>query len=92
MPSKKQEAEGQKGWMMAQSVTGDAVGRRGMLILAIAGAVALAVWKLPEWHVGAWQSFLTPRELLELENSTRQTLTFRLAGSAMRVSPLLLRD
>lgn len=57
--------------------------RRGLLILAAAFLAFLVVWKLPEWPVLAWKAFLTPKDLIELENQTRQTLIQIIAGAAL---------
>jgi uncharacterized protein YjbI with pentapeptide repeats len=57
--------------------------RRGLLILGVTCVAFLVVWKVPEWPVLAWKAFLTPKDLIELENQTRQTLIQIIAGSAI---------
>lgn len=57
--------------------------RRTGILVGVACVVFLAVWKLPEWPVMAWKAFLTPKDLIELENQTRQTLIQVIAGAAI---------
>jgi hypothetical protein len=67
--------------------------RRTGLALLIAGAALLAVallWKLPQWQTAEWRAFLTPRELLDLQNQLRQTLAILLAAGAVLIALALL--
>jgi uncharacterized protein YjbI with pentapeptide repeats len=68
---------------MRESLKERAHVRRAIVILGLACVVFLAVWKLPEWPVLAWKAFLTPKDLIELENQTRQTLIQVIAGAAI---------
>ncbi|MFN8642630.1 MAG: pentapeptide repeat-containing protein, partial [Candidatus Binatia bacterium] len=67
--------------------------RRTGLALLTAGAAILAVvllWKLPQWQTAEWRAFLTPRELLDLQNQVRQTLAILLAAGAILTGLALL--
>jgi len=68
---------------MPNAVRNRAKFRRNLLLLGTACAAFLIVWKAPEWPVTAWKAFLTPRDLIELENQTRQTLIQIIAGAAI---------
>ncbi len=50
----------------------------------------VALWKLPQWQTAEWRAFLTPRELLDLQNQVRQTLAILLAAGAMLTGLALL--
>lgn len=68
---------------MHASVRRAAFIRRGILIIGAAGLTLGLLWKLPEWQVGGWKAFLTPKELIELENHARGTLTLVLLGATL---------
>ena len=68
---------------MRESLRGHARLRRTGILFGLIGVVFLAVWKVPEWPVVAWKAFLTPKDLIELENQTRQTLIQVIAGTAI---------
>lgn len=68
---------------MRESLKEQARLRRTGVMLGLICVVFLAVWKLPEWPVLAWKAFLTPKDLIELENQTRQTLIQVIAGAAI---------
>jgi len=57
--------------------------RRGVLTLGTAGVALVLLWKLPEWQVGGWKAFLTPKELVDLENQARETLALVLLGGTV---------
>jgi hypothetical protein len=68
---------------MRESLKEQARLRRTGVMFVLICVVFLAVWKLPEWPVLAWTAFLTPKDLIELENQTRQTLIQVIAGAAI---------
>lgn len=68
---------------MRESLREQARLRRTGIMLGVVCVVFLAVWKLPEFPVVAWKAFLTPKDLIELENQTRQTLIQVIAGAAI---------
>lgn len=67
--------------------------RRTGRVLLIAAAAILAIvllWQLPQWQTAEWRAFLTPRELLDLQNQVRQTLAILLAAGAILIGLALL--
>ena len=66
--------------------------RTGLALLITAAAVLTVVllWQLPQWQTAEWRAFLTPRELLDLQNQLRQTLALLLAAGAILTGLALL--
>src|SRR5512147_1626627 len=66
--------------------------RTGLALLITAAAVLTVVllWQLPQWQTAEWRAFLTPRELLDLQNQVRQTLAILLAAGAILTGLALL--
>jgi hypothetical protein len=56
-------------------------------VVACGAAAALLLWKLPQWQTAPWRAFLTPKDLLLVENELRQTLVL-LLGAALIVGAL----
>jgi hypothetical protein len=62
------------------------VGRK-LQALLLGAVAALLLWKLPQWQTAPWRAFLTPKDLLLVENELRQTLVL-LLGAALIIGAL----
>jgi hypothetical protein len=43
-------------------------------------AVTVVLWKVPQWQTADWRAFLSPKDLLLVENELRRTLVLLLLG------------
>jgi Pentapeptide repeats (8 copies) len=63
--------------------------RRGILIAAIGAAAVGLLWQLPQWQAAPWRAFLTPKDLLLVENALRQTVVL-VIGAGLAVAALAI--
>jgi hypothetical protein len=63
--------------------------RRKMLIATIGAAMLWLLWQLPQQQTAPWRAFLTPKDLLLIENELRQTLVL-LFGTGLIASALAI--
>lgn len=66
--------------------------RTAILVVAVTAAAVLLLWQLPRWQTADAAAYLSPRELLDLQNQVRQTLAILLgAGTILSGMALLWR-
>src|SRR5262249_27882236 len=73
-------------------ITGRLARRIGIVLLAVVSAslALLLLWKVPQWQTAPSQAWLTPRDLLLVQNELRQTLLLCLGAGLILVALALL--
>lgn len=64
--------------------------RRTIFLATIGAATVWLLWQLPQWQTAPWRAFLTPKDLLLVENELRQTLVL-LVGTGLIAAALAIR-
>ena len=63
--------------------------RRKIFIATIGAVTMWLLWQLPQWQTAPWRAFLTPKDLLLIENELRRTLVL-LVGTGLIASALAI--